>query len=99
MFGLSGRWVQVRDNILSEDSVWLGATGCFSKEIEEGGSVPHPGLDAASSGKASAPDPGSPSPTQPQSGSVQRPGWPEPQQRWSRKGKVKQLIHDQIIWS
>lgn len=54
--------------------------GCFSRESQEGGSVPHPGLDAASSGKVSSPGPGSPSPAQPQTDSIQRPDWPEPEQ-------------------
>lgn len=57
---------------------WGG--GCFNTESQEGGSVPHPGLDAASSGKVSAPGPGSPSPAQPQIDSAQRPDWPETEQ-------------------
>lgn len=65
---------------------------CFNTESQEGGSVPHPGLDAASSGKVSAPGPGSPSPAQPQIDSAQRPDWPETEQWWSWKGKITTLI-------
>lgn len=64
-----------------------GRGGCFNRESQEGGSVPHPGLDAASSGKVSSPGPGSPSPAQPQIDSAQTPGWPEPGQWGGRNGK------------
>lgn len=63
---------------VDQDSTKLGE-GCFSRESQEGGSVPHPGLDVASSGKVSFPGPGSPSPAQPQIDSAQRPDWPEPE--------------------
>lgn len=54
--------------------------GCFSRESQEGGSVPHPSLDAASSGKVSAPGLEYPSPAQPQIDSAQTPDWPESEQ-------------------
>lgn len=63
--------------------------GCFAKlegrrdasgENQEGGSVPHPSLDAASSAKVSSPDPESPSPVQPQIDSTRMPSWPKAQQ-------------------
>lgn len=77
-----------------EDSAKIvGEEGCFNRESQEGGSVPHPGLDAASSGKVSSPGPGSPSPAQPQNDSAQRPDWPgRADQWWSWKGKIKTLI-------
>lgn len=57
-----------------------GGVGGMLQQRESGGegSVPHPGLDAASSGKVSSPGPESPSPVQPQIDSAQRPDWPEP---------------------
>lgn len=59
-----------------------------SERDGRGGSVPHPGLDAASSGKVSSPGPGCPSPAQPQTDSAQRPDWPET----SWNGTVKALL-------
>lgn len=81
----------VKAKLASRDSLTQGSKGggrggvgggrvCFNTESQEGGSVPHPGLDAASSGKVSSPGPGSPSPAQPQIDSAQRPDWPETEQ-------------------
>lgn len=63
---------------VDEDSTKLGKR-CFSRESQEGGSVPHPGLDVPSSGKVSFSGPGFLSPAQPQIDSAQRPDWPEPE--------------------
>lgn len=66
--------------------------GCFSRESQEGGSVPHPSLDAASSGKVSAPGLEYPSPAQPQIDSAQTPDWPESKQLWRWNSRIKTLI-------
>lgn len=66
-----------------EDPARLGQ-GCF-RESQEGGSVPHPGLDAASSGKVAFPSPGSPSPAQPLIDSARTPNWPEPVRKMERE--------------
>lgn len=67
----------------------VGVEGCFNRESQEGGSVPHPSLDAASSGIDSSPGPGSPSPAQPQIDSAQRPDWPEPGSDAVGRAKLK----------
>lgn len=59
-----------------------GMRDASAQRVERtGGSVPHPGLDVASSGKVSSPGPGSLSPAQPQTDSAQRSDWPKPEQQ------------------
>lgn len=79
--------------LVGGNSARLGGEGvrCFSRESQEGGSVPHPGLDAASSGKVSVPGLESPSPAQPQIDSARTPGWPEPERLGRWNGKIKTL--------
>lgn len=55
----------------------VGWGGALTQRVRRGRSVPHPGLDAASSGKAFSPDPGSPSLARPPAGPAQKRGWPE----------------------
>lgn len=58
----------------------VGGGGARTQRVRRGRSVPHPGLDAASSGKVFSPDPGSPSLARPPADPAQRTGWPGSEQ-------------------